>query len=157
MPERLAAMPANICERITPELPRAPRTIPLAACSATSPTPPLQLLASLAPPERVDTILSPVSPSGMGNTFSSLISSAEAFKLARPPARRAENSAPPMALCNMTFSGIHFIKDAALVLWRKRTADAESFQAFALWVSAQAHSVYNIAHLYKIFNKFLAL
>ena len=71
--------------RITPELPRAPRREPLAIAFATF----SRVGASIAATSRaadmmVMVMFVPVSPSGTGNTFNSLIHSFFAFKLFAP-------------------------------------------------------------------------
>ena len=72
MPARLLEKPRNSSDRITPELPRAPRNnaedavsavwLTVGFCSRSS---------SRAAADRVMDILVPVSPSGTGNTLSS--------------------------------------------------------------------------------------
>ncbi len=68
---RLFAIPRRICERITPEFPRAPISAPCAAAFATSPT--LWVRSSVTSRQAdfiVSSIFVPVSPSGTGNTLS---------------------------------------------------------------------------------------
>ena len=68
------AMPRNSRERMTPEFPRAPRSRALAAVWATSPTVAhCFFFSSAAAALMVRLILVPVSPSGTGNTFRSLM------------------------------------------------------------------------------------
>ncbi|CAG6986012.1 hypothetical protein PICSAR164_02027 [Mycobacterium avium subsp. paratuberculosis] len=72
-----SATPRRICDRITPELPRAPFSAPVdsaAAARATQPGPPAA--CSSASAERmVNSMLAPVSESATGKTLSRLISS----------------------------------------------------------------------------------
>ena len=66
--------PRNSKDRITPELPRAPRSRAEAVAPAAWPTVSqcfLRISAAAAPMVRV--MLVPVSPSGTGNTFRSLM------------------------------------------------------------------------------------
>ena len=72
-PERPFESPLKISERITPEFPRAPRSIADAAVFATSPAvaPSGVFLSSATAFFIVMDIFVPVSPSGTGNTFSS--------------------------------------------------------------------------------------
>ena len=68
--------PRNNCERMTPELPRAPRREPEAiALHSTFISSVSSAATSLAADIIVMVMLVPVSPSGTGNTFSSLIHS----------------------------------------------------------------------------------
>jgi len=102
-------MPRNNRDRITPELPRAPRSIAFAAISAAfskvgSATPRRSAAAVLM----VMDILVPVSPSGTGNTFSSfnfclLISiAAAAFSISL-------RKSPPLIVCfNVRTSLLYF-------------------------------------------------
>src|SRR5215471_2711473 len=89
------AKPRKICERITPELPRAPIRLSWAAIRAI-------LLTSLACESRtcstadcsVSSMLVPVSPSGTGNTLSRLTSSWCAPSHARLPSNACFRSWP---------------------------------------------------------------
>ena len=72
-----SAMPRRICDRITPELPRAPLSAPddrAAAVLATS-ADFASVLASASAERMVNSMLTPVSASATGNTLSRLISS----------------------------------------------------------------------------------
>ena len=69
------ARPRKSSERMTPELPRAPRSMAEAAQSAAAPrVGKLFLESSAAAAPMVRLMLVPVSPSGTGKTFSSLMS-----------------------------------------------------------------------------------
>jgi len=68
------AIPRNSSDKMTPELPRAPRSSALAAQSATAPTVSVCLRpSSMAAEFIVRLMFVPVSPSGTGKTLSSLI------------------------------------------------------------------------------------
>jgi hypothetical protein len=78
-------MPANILDKITPELPLAPSSIPLAAREDVTAIELPSLSAIVAAPASiVINILSPVSPSGIGNTFRSLTVLMFSLNLAAP-------------------------------------------------------------------------
>ena len=84
-PVRPFAKPVRICEKITPELPRAPMTAPKAALPAYSPT--LGVSAwrmNFAADCMVIAMFVPVSPSGTGNTFSWFTLSLCRSKLSAP-------------------------------------------------------------------------
>ena len=73
-----SASPRRICDRITPELPRAPSAAPRASAAATSATSPEAAAgsASTNAERMVNSMLAPVSESATGKTLSRLISSA---------------------------------------------------------------------------------
>ena len=74
VPLRRLAIPRNSSDRITPELPRAPRSIAPATQSAAAATESkLRLRSSAAALLMVRPMLVPVSPSGTGKTFRSLM------------------------------------------------------------------------------------
>ncbi|CDC61601.1 uncharacterized protein BN660_01150 [Clostridium sp. CAG:448] len=93
------AMPANSWERMTPELPRAPKSMPCAILSdcvaRDSETSPAE---AVTPPSMVILMLSPVSPSGMGNTFRLFTISALARRSCAPPQTISRNWIPLILL-----------------------------------------------------------
>ena len=66
------AKPAKMRERMTPELPRAPSSMPDEAAEDSSDSVPMLSFRAAQPALSVISMLSPVSPSGMGNTLRSL-------------------------------------------------------------------------------------
>ncbi|MNN61945.1 hypothetical protein D3C81_1772080 [compost metagenome] len=79
------AKPRNNCDRITPELPRAPISRPLERASAALPKCGFWRFFNSSTPEvMVRFILVPVSPSGTGNTFSALTRFTLAVRLPAP-------------------------------------------------------------------------
>ncbi len=86
--------PLSICDRITPELPLAPRREPddIAFATALMGASSSRLLISLTADMAVIVIFVPVSPSGTGNTFSSLIQSFLASRLLAPARNILEQS-----------------------------------------------------------------
>ena len=77
LPSHPLEKPRKICDKITPEFPRAPINKPLAKAAAKTPTWSLVDSRSYLAPLAIDIlILVPVSPSGTGNTFNELINSA---------------------------------------------------------------------------------
>ena len=84
-------MPRNSCERITPELPRAPISAPSAIAAVTLLT---LRSAGASASSRADwivaSVLEPVSPSGTGNTLSAFTSSTCAAGIGRCLAQRAK-------------------------------------------------------------------
>ena len=72
-PCRPLARPAKIRESMTPELPLAPSSIPEEAAEASSERVPSWSFKAVHPALRVISMLSPVSPSGIGKTLRSLM------------------------------------------------------------------------------------
>ena len=90
-----SARPRRICDKITPELPRAPRSAPRARAATTCDTSPDLLAcrsASANAARIVNSMFVPVSASATGNTFSRLISSA--CTTSPPTAAWAQSSRP---------------------------------------------------------------
>ena len=101
------AKPRNICERMTPELPRAPSRLPAAAAAATSPMPSRALADHLGQcrPGRSGTCLNPCRRRGPGKTFRSLRrrgtsskSTSRQRKTSRRPYRRARSDSTGRSL-----------------------------------------------------------
>ena len=77
MPSVAFAKPRKICDKITPEFPRAPIKRPFANAALRSPTFLLVSLRSYLAPLAIEEVMFvPVSPSGTGKTFNELINSA---------------------------------------------------------------------------------
>src|SRR6059058_2835338 len=94
--------PRKICERITPELPRAPIRAPCAARLAIaersgSSSPRMSSTADC----NVNSILVPVSPSGTGKTLSASTSSRLIVSQASEPSKASLNSRPSHSLMGM--------------------------------------------------------
>ena len=88
-------MPRNSSDRITPELPRAPRSSAEAAVSAAfASVGSSSLSSSVMADAMVMDILVPVSPSGTGNTFSSLARSLFSAMASAPSITMDLKSAP---------------------------------------------------------------
>ena len=75
---KLVAFPLTMIDKITPEFPLAPTSMPKESSLKKAPT--LSLLIFFNPDSSVSLILVPVSPSGTGNTFKSLIFFSFSFK-----------------------------------------------------------------------------
>ena len=97
-----SAAPRISCERITPELPRAPSSAARATDCTTSSRPissivrvcpfvPSRRSSSASTARRVKAMLSPVSPSATGNTLRSLTSSRRDSRCASAPTTAARN------------------------------------------------------------------
>ena len=94
-PRKPFAIPAKILDRITPEFPRAPRSIPFAAEDETASRVASPVLPRAANPESiVIDILSPVSPSGIGKTLSSFTICLLFERFCAPPFIILANSTP---------------------------------------------------------------
>ena len=93
------AVPAKNWERMTPELPRAPKSIPCEKVFITVARLSVSVFSNARIPlSMVRRILSPVSPSGTGNTLSLLTSSALERSVFAPPIAIFFISQPPMSL-----------------------------------------------------------
>ena len=77
--------PRRSCERITPELPRAPRSDPVEMLLQTAVMSSRSVFSTSAAADMIVIVmLVPVSPSGTGNTFNSLITSFFSFRRFAP-------------------------------------------------------------------------
>jgi len=80
-PSQLSASPRSTCERITPELPRAPATAPFARADTAAPTASAGSRTRASSADRmVCSRLVPVSPSATGNTLIRSIASRSASR-----------------------------------------------------------------------------